>query len=326
MDNNGNIVYDQSGNPIYEDYSDIPCSGCRDLNRVATAMRFSDGDVVLLQDTSCRMSGIINTSNRITEIVQRTQLGFKRPSVPRNYHQSLYCTATSIKVALLLEFSDKYETFFFPLSPLHPPSMTEATQQEDKKQYWEDKKLADQTVENIEFDKKANSSQASYPPRKLISPPMPPGFSFEQRKANIRQYRKDKELADETAKNTKFNKIIPSSASANYNQASLPGIMEEAQQVGNRQYGEGKTLADQTAKNTQFDKKIKWADLPYPIQPQEVVVIGGQRHQWSYTRVFVKDRSGVLSCAVWSQLLLKSCVERGDTQVENGIVNKWANM
>lgn len=70
----------------------------------------------------------------------------------------------------------------------------------------------------------------------------------------MRQYWKDKELADETAKNTEFNKNITSSASANYGHASPPDRMEE---VGNRQHGEDKTLADQTAKNTQLDKRIK---------------------------------------------------------------------
>lgn len=134
--------------------------------------------------------------------------------------------------------------------------MTEAAQQEDIGQYWEDKKPADPTAENIEFDKKANNGQASNPPRKFVAVPEPPGFSWEQREANIKQYWKDKELADETAKNTEFNKNITSSASANYGQASLPG-MEEAQQIGNRQYKEDKTLADQTAKNTQLGKKIK---------------------------------------------------------------------
>jgi hypothetical protein len=119
--------------------------------------------------------------------------------------------------------------------------MTEAAQQEGKGQYWEDKKLADETTKITEFDKKANNGQASYPPRKLIAVPIPPGFSFEQHKENIRQYLKEKELADETAKNTKFNRNIPSSASANHGQASLPGIMEE---VSNRQYGEDKTLVD----------------------------------------------------------------------------------
>lgn len=126
--------------------------------------------------------------------------------------------------------------------------MTEAARQEDKGQYWEDKKLADQTAGNIEFDKKANNSQASYPSRKFVAVPIPPGFSWEQREANVRQYWKDKELADVTAKYTEFNKNITSSASADYGQDSHPVMMEEAQQIGNRQYEEDKTLADQHPK------------------------------------------------------------------------------
>ncbi|KAK0613161.1 hypothetical protein B0T17DRAFT_543041, partial [Bombardia bombarda] len=68
----------------------------------------------------------------------------------------------------------------------------------------------------------ANNGQASCPSRKRKGVPMPPGMTEELRQANIRQYWKEKKLADETAKNTELNKNITISDQANNGQASPP--------------------------------------------------------------------------------------------------------
>lgn len=52
----------------------------------------------------------------------------------------------------------------------------------------------------------ANNSQASQSRRKGV--PIPPGMTEAARQARNRQYWEDKNLADETAKNTEFNKNI----------------------------------------------------------------------------------------------------------------------
>ncbi|KAH6848053.1 hypothetical protein B0I37DRAFT_156450 [Chaetomium sp. MPI-CAGE-AT-0009] len=62
----------------------------------------------------------------------------------------------------------------------------------------------------------------------------PSGMTEEIRQAGIRQYWEDKKLADETAKNTKYNKNIK---------------CEDLQ------------VAGQTAKNGTSNKKVKWSDL-----------------------------------------------------------------
>lgn len=80
--------------------------------------------------------------------------------------------------------------------------MTEAIQQEDRKQHWEDKKLVDQTAEKTQFYEETYINHPLFPGRKLVSVPMPPGFSWEKREANIRQYWKDEALYEKTAKNT----------------------------------------------------------------------------------------------------------------------------
>ncbi|KAH8907505.1 hypothetical protein BR93DRAFT_926525 [Coniochaeta sp. PMI_546] len=80
-----------------------------------------------------------------------------------------------------------------------------------RKQYWEDKRLADQTAKNTELNKnttpsdQANDDQASCPPVKCIAVSMAPE---EPRQADIGPCREDKALADERPGNTKFRKDI----------------------------------------------------------------------------------------------------------------------
>jgi hypothetical protein len=125
------------------------------------------------------------------------------------------------------------------------PGVTEATRQAHNEQHWEDKKSAEQTAQNTEADKNTTTSdqasnvQAFLASRKWIAVPMPPGMTEEIRQANIRQYLEERKLADETAKNTEFNKKITISDQARDDQASprsrkgkkvsiSPGMMEEA--------------------------------------------------------------------------------------------------
>ncbi|KAI0813904.1 hypothetical protein GGR55DRAFT_676038 [Xylaria sp. FL0064] len=54
----------------------------------------------------------------------------------------------------------------------------------------------------------ANNGQASRPPSGRKAVPVPPGMTEAARQARNRQYWEDKNLADQTAKNTEFNKNI----------------------------------------------------------------------------------------------------------------------
>lgn len=108
----------------------------------------------------------------------------------------------------------------------NPPGMTSAARQALDRQHSQNTTLAEQTTKSVEVGNNSTTSdqagngQTSRPLRKGIAVPMPPGMSEELRQANIKQYWEQKKLAEETAKNTEFNKNI-TSGQASYNQPSL---------------------------------------------------------------------------------------------------------
>ncbi|KAJ2894545.1 uncharacterized protein MKZ38_007450 [Zalerion maritima] len=95
-----------------------------------------------------------------------------------------------------------------------PPGMTEEIRRANIRQYWEDKKLFDETIKNTKFNKnitnidQANHGQASPPSSKRKGASIPPGMTAGARQVRNRQHWEDKKLADQIPKNTKLNKSI----------------------------------------------------------------------------------------------------------------------
>ncbi|KAK3940112.1 hypothetical protein QBC46DRAFT_288939 [Diplogelasinospora grovesii] len=162
--------------------------------------------------------------------------------------------------------------------------MTEELRQAGLGEYLEDKKLADQTAKNTEFDKntttsdQANNGQASPSSRRRKGVPMPPGMTLEIREANISQYWEDRKRYEETAKNTEFNKNVAISDQANNGQASPssrrrkgvpmpPGMTLEIRQANIRQDWEDRKRYEQTVKNTEFNKNVAVSDQANRSQP-----------------------------------------------------------
>jgi hypothetical protein len=102
--------------------------------------------------------------------------------------------------------------------------MSEATRQAHS----QDETLAKQTTKTTEVSNNAatsdkpNNDQTSPPLVKGIGVPFPPGMTLEIRQANIKAYWESKRLADETARNTEFNKNIAAISEADHGQASHP--------------------------------------------------------------------------------------------------------
>lgn len=95
-----------------------------------------------------------------------------------------------------------------------PPGMTLELREANLRQYWEDKKLADETAKNIKLNKnitisiQADHSQALSTLDKGVEASMPSTTAEATQQAGNRQYWEDKKLVDQAAQNTKVDKHV----------------------------------------------------------------------------------------------------------------------